>query len=154
MDAGKSISRPAENAPMPPEDIGAADGWMAGGTYIVVRRVQMFIEVWVRTTLKEQEATFVRRRSSGAPLGRKDEFEKMNLSKRDETGQKQIPPNSHTMLAHGDGSIKILRRPYSYVDRLDPKTGSFDAGLLFMSFQRSIRKQFRPSKQAWQIAIS
>ncbi|MEM1501872.1 Dyp-type peroxidase [Domibacillus sp. 8LH] len=87
-------------------------------------------------------------------MGGKDEFGKINLSKRDETGQKQIPPNSHTALAHGDGSIKILCQSYSYVDRLDPKTGSFDAGLLFMSFQRSIRKQFMPLKHAWQIAIS
>ncbi|WNS82290.1 iron uptake transporter deferrochelatase/peroxidase subunit [Domibacillus sp. DTU_2020_1001157_1_SI_ALB_TIR_016] len=126
------------------EHVWATDGWMAGGTYMVVRRVQMFIEVWDRTTLKEQEATFGRHRSSGAPLGGKDEFEKIDLSKKDETGQKQILPNSHTALAHGDGSIKILRRSYSYADGLDPKTGSFDAGLLFISFQRSIQKQFVP----------
>lgn len=51
---------------------------------------------------------------------------------------------AHVRVAHGDGKQKILRRSYSYADGLDAKTGTFDAGLLFISFQRSISKQFIP----------
>ncbi len=42
---------------------------MKNGTYLIVRRVQMHLETWDRTSLKEQENTFGRHRDSGAPLG-------------------------------------------------------------------------------------
>ena len=42
-------------------------GWAKHGTYCVVRRIQIHIETWDRTAL-EQEATFGRKRHSGAPL--------------------------------------------------------------------------------------
>lgn len=45
-------------------------------------------------------------------------------------------------LAHGDGSINILRRSYSYSSGLDKQTGQLDAGLLFISYQRDLFKQF------------
>ncbi|OLN22559.1 peroxidase [Domibacillus antri] len=120
------------------------NGWMTGGTYMVVRRVQMFIEVWDRTALGEQEATFGRHRDTGAPIGSENEFDPVDVNKKDVNGNKLIPANSHTALAHGDGKKKILRRSYSYADGLDTKTGSFDAGLLFISFQKSISDQFIP----------
>lgn len=41
---------------------GDGPDWLVNGTYLVVRRIQMFIEVWDRTTLKEQENTFGRYR--------------------------------------------------------------------------------------------
>ncbi|AGK53754.1 iron uptake transporter deferrochelatase/peroxidase subunit [Bacillus sp. 1NLA3E] len=123
---------------------GDGPDWLVNGTYLVVRRIQMFIEVWDRSTLKEQENTFGRYRSNGAPLGQKNEFEQLDLDKKNELGQYHIPENSHTRLSHGDGSQKILRRAYSYSDGMDKKTGSFDAGLLFLSFQRSPSKQFIP----------
>ncbi|WP_245676157.1 Dyp-type peroxidase domain-containing protein [Domibacillus iocasae] len=37
-----------------------------------------------------------------------------------------------------------MRRSYSYADRLDLKTGSFDAGLSFISCQKSIQEQCFP----------
>ena len=42
---------------------------------------------------------------------------------------------------------KILRRAYSYADGMDPKTGSFNAGLLFICFQRNPSKQFIPMQE-------
>ncbi|MGG3448442.1 iron uptake transporter deferrochelatase/peroxidase subunit [Domibacillus aminovorans] len=120
------------------------DGWMTGGTYMVVRRVQMFIEVWDRTAIGEQEATFGRYRDSGAPMSGKKEFDPVQIDKTDENGNKLMPADSHTALAHGDGKMKLLRRSYSYADGLDKKTGSFDAGLLFISFQKSVSNQFIP----------
>ncbi|WP_051633504.1 iron uptake transporter deferrochelatase/peroxidase subunit [Bacillus sp. UNC41MFS5] len=123
---------------------GDGPNWLANGSYLVVRRIQMFIEVWDRTTLKDQENTFGRYRENGAPIGQKSEFEKLDLKQKNEKGKYSIPADSHTRLSHGDGSQQILRRAYSYSDGMDPKTGSFDAGLLFLCFQRVPSKQFIP----------
>ncbi|WP_413302878.1 iron uptake transporter deferrochelatase/peroxidase subunit [Bacillus sp. 1P10SD] len=118
---------------------GDGPNWLVNGSYLVVRRIQMFIEVWDRTNLKEQENTFGRHRDSGAPLGKKDEFDKVDLD--------SIPADSHVRLSLGDGSEQILRRAFSYSDGMDKKTGSFDAGLLFLGYQRKPSKQFIPIQQ-------
>ncbi|MFK9095446.1 iron uptake transporter deferrochelatase/peroxidase subunit [Bacillus salipaludis] len=123
---------------------GDGPNWLVNGSYLVVRRIQMYIEVWDRTNLREQENTFGRYRDSGAPLGQKDEFETLDLQKKNEQGEYSIPVDSHTRLSHGNGSEKILRRAYSYSDGMDMKMGSFDAGLLFLCFQRTPSKQFIP----------
>ncbi|WP_338449710.1 iron uptake transporter deferrochelatase/peroxidase subunit [Niallia oryzisoli] len=123
---------------------GDGPDWLAGGSYMVVRRIQMYIEVWDRTTLSEQEKTFGRHRDSGAPIGMKHERDTADLKAKDENGQPIIPKDSHMALSRGDGSQHILRRAYSYEAGLDPQTGSFDAGLLFICFQRKPSKQFIP----------
>ncbi|MBV7506345.1 deferrochelatase/peroxidase EfeB [Bacillus sp. sid0103] len=123
---------------------GDGPDWLVNGSYLVVRRIQMFIEVWDRTTLKDQENTFGRYRGNGAPIGQKKEFEKLDLKQKNDNGEFSIPADSHTRLSHGDGSQQILRRAYSYSDGMDLKTGSFDAGLLFLCFQRAPSKQFIP----------
>ncbi|WP_020156512.1 iron uptake transporter deferrochelatase/peroxidase subunit [Caldibacillus debilis] len=118
--------------------------WLVDGTFLVVRRIQMFIEVWDRTSLKEQENTIGRYRDSGAYLGQKHEFDPPDFEKKDANGEYYIPITAHVRVARGDGKEKILRRSYSYTDGIDPKTGTFDAGLLFICFQRSISEQFIP----------
>ncbi|NUU60340.1 iron uptake transporter deferrochelatase/peroxidase subunit [Paenibacillus agri] len=123
---------------------GSGDGpaWMNGGTYMAVRRVRFRIEVWDRSSLSDQEATFGRHRQSGAPIGARDEFDKLDLKAADASGKPLIPADSHSALAHGDGTVKMLRRSYSYSGGLNAKTGQLDAGLLFISFQRDLVKQF------------
>lgn len=126
---------------------GDGPDWLVNGSYLVVRRIQMFIEVWDRTALKDQEDTFGRYRDSGAPLGQKNEFDKPDFEKKNDNGEYYIPKTAHIRVAHGDGSQKILRRSFSYAEGMDAKTGTFDAGLLFISFQRSISKQFVPIQE-------
>ncbi len=126
---------------------GDGPNWLAGGTYLVVRRIQMFIEVWDRTTLQDQENTFGRERDTGAPLGQSQEFDPVDLNKKDENGQLVIPESAHVRRARGKGKQQIWRRPYSYAGGMDPQTGTFDAGLFFLSFQRSPSKQFVPIQQ-------
>jgi deferrochelatase/peroxidase EfeB len=116
--------------------------WMDDGSYMAVRRVRMRVEVWDRSTLGDQEDTFGRHRSSGAPLGKVKEFDKLDLAAKNPEGKPVTPPTSHVALAHGDGSINILRRSYSYSSGLDKQTGQLDAGLLFISYQRDLFKQF------------
>lgn len=123
---------------------GSGDGpaWMNGGTYMAVRRIRLRIEVWDRSTLSDQEATFGRHRHSGAPIGASDEFADLDLKAEDASGKPVIPPDSHSALAHGDGTVKMLRRSYSYSSGMDLTTGQLDAGLLFISFQKDLVKQF------------
>ncbi|MNO67189.1 putative deferrochelatase/peroxidase EfeN precursor [compost metagenome] len=116
--------------------------WMQGGTYMAVRRVRLRIEVWDRSTLSDQEATFGRHRQTGAPIGATDEFAALNLDAADASGKPVIPPDSHSALAHGDGTVKMLRRSYSFSSGMDLTTGQLDAGLLFISFQKDLVKQF------------
>lgn len=101
--------------------------WMKNGSYMAVRRIIMHLETWDRTNLQEQENTFGRYKESGAPFGKKDEFDEVDLS--------LLPVDSHVRLAK-EVDLPILRRSYSYSDGIDPRTGQFDAGLLFIAFQK------------------
>ncbi|MBE1553935.1 iron uptake transporter deferrochelatase/peroxidase subunit [Sporosarcina limicola] len=113
--------------------------WMIDGTYLAVRRIQMHLETWDRTALSGQEETFGRHRDSGAPLGKMDEFEDMELDRK-ESGGRVVPDTSHVFLAL-QVKDRMLRRSFSYSDGINPNTGAFDAGLLFLSFQKH-PKQF------------
>ncbi|QRG67628.1 iron uptake transporter deferrochelatase/peroxidase subunit [Brevibacillus choshinensis] len=121
--------------------------WMAGGSYMVMRRIRMRIEIWDRSSLDDQENTFGRHRLSGAPLGKTGEFDDLELDRKDGQGKPVIPAASHVALANMDGKVKILRRGYSYSSGMDLKTGQLDAGLLFVCFNRDPRKQFIPMQQ-------
>lgn len=101
--------------------------WMNNGSYMAVRRIIMHLETWDRTNLQEQENTFGRYKESGAPFGKQNEFDEVDLS--------LLPVDSHVRLAK-EVDLPILRRSYSYSDGIDPKTGQFDAGLLFIAFQK------------------
>lgn len=120
-------------------------GWMRGGTYLVARRIRMLIEVWDRTVLGEQEQTIGRHRNSGAPLGKKDEFDDIDLEARGPDGLPLTPMDSHVRLARERlEAERILRRGYSFTDGIDPRTAQLDAGLFFICFQRDPQRQFVP----------
>lgn len=113
--------------------------WMTGGTYMAFRKIKMFLDIWDRSSLKEQEDTFGRVKSSGAPFGQKKENDPVKLN--------QIPADSHVSVAKSTGR-QILRRAFSYTDGIDPKTGYVDAGLLFICFQKDPDRQFVPMLKA------
>lgn len=121
------------------------DNWMKNGTYLIVRRVQMHLETWDRTTLKEQENTFGRHRDSGAPFGAVDEFDPVDLELKDDKGNLVIPEDCHVRLAKEVGE-EIYRRAFSYANGIDPRTGQFDAGLLFISFQKDPQQFIKVQK--------
>lgn len=121
------------------------DNWMKNGTYLIVRRVQMHLETWDRTSLKEQENTFGRHRDSGAPLGAVDEFDPVDLELKDDKGNLVIPEDCHVRLAKEVGE-EIYRRAFSYANGIDPRTGQFDAGLLFISFQKNPQQFIKVQK--------
>ncbi len=114
--------------------VGAQDepAWMAGGSYLVARKIAMLIETWDRVQLAEQETIVGRTKGTGAPLSGGDEFTEPDFS------GDAMPETSHVRLAHPDfnGGNRILRRGYNYVDG-NNTLGRLDAGLFFLSFQRS-----------------
>lgn len=55
---------------------------MRGGSYMVVRRIRMLLDVWDATSVEEQEATVGRRKRSGAPLGGHREHDPVELDAR------------------------------------------------------------------------
>jgi deferrochelatase/peroxidase EfeB len=110
--------------------------WLAGGSYLVTRRIRMLIEPWDTAPLVEQEQTIGRTKGSGAPLGQRAEFDPVDFTKQVD-GDFAIPERSHVFLAHPTNSgTGILRRGYSFVDGSDG-LGRLDAGLFFIAFQRN-----------------
>ncbi|MEU6733268.1 iron uptake transporter deferrochelatase/peroxidase subunit [Streptomyces physcomitrii] len=117
----------------------AGDGtpWMAGGSYLVARRIRMNIETWDRTSLQEQEDVFGRDKGEGAAVGKAREHEEPFL--------KAMKPDAHVRLAHPDsnGGATLLRRGYSFTDGTDG-LGRLEAGLFFLAYQRDVRTGFIP----------
>ncbi|MFE4502761.1 iron uptake transporter deferrochelatase/peroxidase subunit [Rhodococcus sp. NPDC056743] len=121
--------------------------WMAGGSFLVARRIRMLIEQWDRTVLNEQEAVIGRSKRSGAPLGGKDEFDELDLDSK-EGHDFVIPADAHVRLASSEelGGIQILRRGYNFTDGSDG-FGHLDAGLFFVAYCRNPVQQFVPMQQ-------
>ena len=119
--------------------------WMAGGSYLVTRRIRIRIEIWDRSSLADQEATIGRTRAAGAPLGKAEEFAAIDLGATGPDGAKVIPLDAHVRLANQSANdIHLLRRGYNFTDGIDDRVGQLDAGLFFIAFQRDPRTQFVP----------
>ncbi|PRZ39099.1 deferrochelatase/peroxidase EfeB [Antricoccus suffuscus] len=118
--------------------------WMAGGSYLVARKIRMEIESWDADFLSDQERIFGRDKSSGAPLTGKKEFDTIDFGAKGDNGKPIIDVNSHIRLAAPEQNIgtKLLRRGYNYTDGQHPGTGKLDAGLFFICFQKDPRSQF------------
>lgn len=120
--------------------VAQADGpdWLTGGSYLVARRIRQTIETWDRLRLTEQERTIGRAKGSGAPLSGGTEFTAPDFAATGVNGGLAIDKASHVRLAHPDlnGGIRLLRRGYNFVDGNDDR-GQLNAGLFFLSFQRS-----------------
>ncbi len=112
--------------------------WMRGGSYLVARRIQTFLENWDRDDLGDQQHVIGRAKVTGAPLSGGGEFTTPNFTEKDDLGHLLIPPNSHIRLAsheENDG-IRILRRGYSFTDGMDPVRGTLLGGLFFIAFMK------------------
>lgn len=127
--------------------------WMRGGSYVVTRRIRIALEHWDQTDTEFQEQVIGRHKHTGAPLGRQNEFDPLELDAVDKDGNPLIPADAHVRLAAAasNGGAQILRRAYSYNDganftaeRWPPwRQGiEFDAGLFFIAYQRDPRTGF------------
>lgn len=128
---------------------GDGQAWMAGGTYLVARRIRMHVETWDRETLDGQEQIVGRTKGTGAPLGQTGEFDQVDLDVGGAGGVPLIAPDAHVRLASHQtlNGARILRRGYNFVDGSDG-VGHLEAGLFFLAFNRDTRKQYIPMQQA------
>lgn len=128
--------------------VGADDdpraGWLAGGSYLVTRRINMTIEVWDRQPLGDQEAFVGRTKAEGAPLSGGDEFTEPDFAMPGSDGP-VIPRDSHVRVVHPDfnDGARMLRRGYNFVDGSDV-LGGLNAGLFFIAFVRDPDTHFIP----------
>ena len=129
--------------------------WMRGGSYAVYRRIRITLEHWDRIAPNLQEQVIGRQKLNGAPLGASNEFSPLDLDQRDAQGALVIAADAHVRLAAPatNGGAVIVRRGFSYnnvttpfVERWPPwrQALEYDAGLLFLGYQKDPRTAFVP----------
>ena len=124
------------------DDAGA--DWLTDGSYLVARRINMHIEPWDRTSLREQETLIGRDRAHGAPLSGGTEFTELDLDMQGRDGP-LIAVDAHVRLAHPSQNkgTKLLRRGYNFTDGSNA-LGRLDAGLFFIAFVRNPDEHYIP----------
>ncbi|SIT69326.1 Dyp-type peroxidase [Microbacterium sp. RU33B] len=120
------------------------DGWLAGGTSAVVRRIRMDLDKWDRLDRGGRDQSVGRFQSTGAPLTGVDEFDEPDFDVTTAVGFPVIPEFSHLRRARSENpEEKIFRRAYNY-DDAPVGGGVSNAGLIFVSFQADVDRQFVP----------
>lgn len=114
------------------------DGWLTGGTQLVIRRIEMDLPEWDSLIRHQQELTIGRDLATGAPLTGGDEHTPMDLEATAD-GAHVIPLDAHARLAHPSQNRgrTMFRRSLNYDD-------TTSVGLIFGAFQAEIAKQFIP----------
>jgi dye decolorizing peroxidase len=106
---------------------------VAGGTLVVLRRMELDLPRFAALSVAEQEAVFGRRRASGVPLSGGTVASGPDLGAKTPDGRYLVPVDAHVRRANPTvvGAGLMLRRSYS-IDEPAP-------GLLFISFQNDLR---------------
>lgn len=124
----------------------STDGWLAGGTQLVVRRIQMDLDLWDTVIRDRQEKSVGRRLDTGAPLTGTHEADALDLEATAD-GAPVIALDAHSRVSHPSQNRgrTMLRRGvnYTHVD----EHGTSSAGLIFVAYQASIAEQFIPVQQ-------
>lgn len=106
----------------------SAPAWAQGGTILVIRRVELLMQPWDSLGLQEKEESIGRTLQEGELLD-------------------EIPEDSHIALARPTNEDeRMFRRPFSY-EETPAADGSPDVGVLFLSYQANLDKQFIPIQE-------
>ncbi|WP_070319408.1 Dyp-type peroxidase [Cellulomonas iranensis] len=123
------------------------DGWLAGGTGVVVRRIAMNLDKWDELDRSGREQSVGRYLSNGAPLTGAQEHDEPDFEATTAIGFPVIPEFSHVRRARSeDTRQRIFRRAYNYDDAPVGEQIS-SSGLLFVSYQADVDAQFVPLQQ-------
>ncbi|NLE98028.1 MAG: Dyp-type peroxidase [Propionibacterium sp.] len=124
------------------EALWSTDDWLAGGTQLVIRRIEMDLPEWDSLIRHQQEVSIGRDLAHGAPLTGGDEHAEMDLEATAD-GELVIPLDAHARLAHPSQNRgrTMFRRSLNYDD-------TTSVGLIFGAFQANIAKQFIPVQRA------
>jgi deferrochelatase/peroxidase EfeB len=119
--------------------------WLAGGTYLVARRINMTIETWDRQPLREQERVVGRTKAEGAPLSGGAESSQPDFAMTGRGDEPLVATDAHVRMVHPDnnGGVRMLRRGYNFVDGSNG-LGRMDAGLFFLAFVVDPRTHYIP----------
>lgn len=120
------------------------NGPAAGGTIMVIRRIQMKLDQWEKLSPDLKSKAIGRDIQSGAPLSGGEEFTPADFQKSDHHGL-VIPGDSHVRRARIDQS-RIHRRGYNYSTEISG-TAIADQGLVFISFQASLHQFMQIQKR-------
>lgn len=123
-----------------------ADGWLTGGTGMVIRRIRMDLDKWDRLDRGGRDASVGRTLANGAPLTGTNEFDEPDFEAKTSIGFPVIPQFAHIRRARGDGEERIFRRAYNYDERPIGAEVS-ESGLIFVSFQADVERQFIPMQR-------
>ncbi|UGS26305.1 Dyp-type peroxidase [Microbacterium resistens] len=120
------------------------DGWLAGGTGAVIRRIRLDLEGWDRIDRAGREQSVGRRLSDGAPLTGNREHDEPDFEALTPVGFPVIPAFSHVRRARSDDPReRIFRRAYN--DDVHPEGEEVsESALVFVSFQADVDAQFVP----------
>ncbi len=119
------------------------DGWLAGGTSLVVRRIQMDLDTWDDIDRVGREAAVGRRLATGAPLTGTTEHDEPDFDAADSLGFTVIPDFSHMRRARSENRReRIFRRSANY--EVMDQHGRPESGQIFMSYQADPVTQFVP----------
>lgn len=120
------------------------DGWLAGGTSFVLRRIRMDLDGWDRLDRPGREQSTGRFLANGAPLTGRREHDEPDFAAKNAIGFPVIPEFSHMRRARSDDpNERIFRRAYNY-DAPPARGETSDSGLLFGSYQADVDRQFVP----------
>ncbi|MEZ5084984.1 MAG: Dyp-type peroxidase [Tessaracoccus sp.] len=128
------------------EALWSTDDWLAGGTQLVIRRIEMNLDTWDEATRDRQEAAIGRDLPTGAPLTGGSEADDLDLQATVD-GVPVIALDAHARRSHPDANNgrRMLRRSinYTHEEWVDGEPRS-TAGLIFCALQASIANQFIP----------
>lgn len=139
-------SNPQPGTPEFDRTVWSQEGWLAGGTGMVLRRIAMNLDTWDRLDRGGREQSVGRTLANGAPLTGSREYDEPDFEAKTPIGFPVIADFAHMRRARGDGSTTIFRRAYNY-DHAPTGDGVSDAGLLFVAFQADVAKQFTPMQE-------
>ena len=114
--------------------------WLAGGTFLVVRRMRLRLAEFEALPVAEQERIIGRRKTDGAPLTGGTERTALDLTTRGRDGSFVLDPHAHARLTHPSLNMgaRLVRRSYNYADADGTR------GMWFQAYVRDPVWQFIP----------